>query len=151
MQPVGCLASPFTYIPRTSADLVFAPLKLYSMLNPSSVYILLLLSTNLDILNGWTWLGLDCGLPGISHHRWSCWASCIFMSIILSRQMHRHPTLLNFCATWTIASVVYTLLYDKLHNGSLTTLLMDSLEVYSPGRKERTIHRSVYVSLKQPW
>ena len=75
----------------------------------------------------------------------------IFMSIILSRQMHRHPTLLNFCATWTIASVVYTLLYDKLHNGSPTTLLMDSLEVYSPGRKERTILRSVYVSLKQPW
>lgn len=34
----------------------------------------------------------------------------VIASILASKQVSRHPTLLNFCATWTISSIVYTLL-----------------------------------------
>ncbi|KAL5488033.1 hypothetical protein ACEPAI_6141 [Sanghuangporus weigelae] len=34
----------------------------------------------------------------------------VVLSIIASRQPSRHPTLLNFCATWFFSSLIYTLL-----------------------------------------
>ncbi|THH10076.1 hypothetical protein EW145_g1576 [Phellinidium pouzarii] len=35
----------------------------------------------------------------------------VFLSIVASRQLSRHPTLLNFCATWFFSSLIYTLLF----------------------------------------
>ena len=35
----------------------------------------------------------------------------VVLSIVASRQPSRHPTLLNFCATWFFSSLIYTLLY----------------------------------------
>lgn len=35
----------------------------------------------------------------------------VFLSIVASRQLSKHPTLLNFCATWFFSSVIYMLLY----------------------------------------
>ena len=34
----------------------------------------------------------------------------VFLSIVASQKPGRHPTLLNFCATWFFSSVIYTLL-----------------------------------------
>ena len=33
-------------------------------------------------------------------------------TIVASKQVSRHPTLINFCITWFISSLIYTLLYD---------------------------------------
>ncbi|KAI5125063.1 hypothetical protein M0805_007486 [Coniferiporia weirii] len=35
----------------------------------------------------------------------------VFLSIMASHQLSRHPTLLNFCATWFFSSLIYTLLF----------------------------------------
>lgn len=33
------------------------------------------------------------------------------VTIVASKQVSRHPTLINFCITWIISSLIYTLLY----------------------------------------
>lgn len=35
-------------------------------------------------------------------------------TIVASKQVSRHPTLINFCITWFLSSLIYTLLYDNI-------------------------------------
>jgi hypothetical protein len=70
-----------------------------------------------DIRNGFLALQIAGGQVGLP---------IIILTFILSKNVHRHPTLINFCITWSISSIAYCLLIysgqKAGHDGSPTRL-----------------------------
>jgi len=74
----------------------------------------------------------------------------IILTFILSKNVHRHPTLINFCITWSISSIAYCLLYVFILFRSFHPF-PHSLQAYTAARRlNMMVPQRVFASLKLP-